>query len=62
MKKNKKVMRVFQLPEISHDATHYSELIDWQQQKTNDDYMAELSDSSFKNDFGKATLLYDYVW
>ena len=38
------------------------ELIDWQQQKTNDDYMAELSDSSFKNDFGKATLLYDYVW
>lgn len=38
------------------------ELIDWQQQKTNDDYMAELSDSSFKNDFVKATLLYDYVW
>ena len=38
------------------------ELIDWQQQKTNDDYMVELSDSSFKNDFGKATLLYDYVW
>ena len=38
------------------------DLIDWQQQKTNDDYMAELSESSFKNDFGKATLLYDYVW
>ncbi len=38
------------------------DLIDWQQQKTNDDYMAELSESSFKNDFAKATLLYDYVW
>ncbi|MCR9228046.1 MAG: DUF4129 domain-containing protein [Flavobacteriaceae bacterium] len=38
------------------------DLIDWQQQKTNDDYMAELSESSFKNDFEKATLLYDYVW
>ncbi|WP_437399899.1 DUF4129 domain-containing protein [Flagellimonas lutimaris] len=38
------------------------ELIDWQQQKTNDDYIEELSKSNLKNDFGKATLLYDYVW
>ncbi len=38
------------------------ELIDWQQQKTNDDYMAELSESGLLNEFGKATLLYDYVW
>lgn len=38
------------------------ELIDWQQQKTNDDYITELSESTLKNDFGKATLLYDYVW
>lgn len=38
------------------------ELIDWQQQKTNDDYMTELSESPFKNEFRKATTLYDYVW
>jgi hypothetical protein len=38
------------------------EMIDWQQQKTNDDYLAELSESALKNEFGKATLLYDYVW
>jgi len=38
------------------------EMIDWQQQKTNDDYMEELSKSNLKNDFGKATMLYDYVW
>ncbi|AEM71407.1 hypothetical protein Murru_2369 [Allomuricauda ruestringensis DSM 13258] len=38
------------------------ELIDWQQQKTNDDYITELSESTLKNAFGKATLLYDYVW
>lgn len=38
------------------------EMIDWQQQKTNDDYLEELSESALKNEFGKATLLYDYVW
>lgn len=38
------------------------DMIDWQQQKTNDDYMAELSDSSLLDEFGKATLLYDHVW
>ncbi|MCK0161993.1 DUF4129 domain-containing protein [Allomuricauda sp. F6463D] len=38
------------------------ELIDWQQQKTNDDYLEELSESNLKNAFGKTTLLYDYVW
>lgn len=38
------------------------EMIDWQQQKTNDDYLEELSESVLKNEFGKATLLYDYVW
>lgn len=38
------------------------EMIDWQQQKTNDDYLSELSESALKNEFGKATLLYDYVW
>jgi len=38
------------------------EMIDWQQQKTNDDYLEDLSESALKNEFGKATLLYDYVW
>ncbi len=38
------------------------ELIDWQLQKTNDDYISELSESSLKAAFSKATLLYDYVW
>jgi len=38
------------------------ELIDWQQQKTNDDYLNELSDSPIKIGFNKATLLYDYIW
>nr|WP_299383610.1 DUF4129 domain-containing protein [Allomuricauda sp.] len=38
------------------------ELIDWQLQKTNDDYMDELSNSVLKKPFGRATLLYDYIW
>jgi len=37
-------------------------MIDWQQQKTNDEYLKELSESNLKIDFGKATMLYDYVW
>ncbi len=38
------------------------ELIDWQLQKTNDDYLAELSNPKLKPLFKKATLLYDYIW
>lgn len=38
------------------------ELIDWQRQKTNDDYIHELSNSKLKNPFSQATLLYDYIW
>ncbi len=37
-------------------------LIDWQRQKTNDDYIQELSNPELKNIFGRATLLYDYIW
>lgn len=37
-------------------------LIDWQRQKTNDDYISELANSELKNSFGRATLLYDYIW
>lgn len=38
------------------------ELIDWQLQKTNDDYLHELSNGKLKSAFAKATFLYDYVW
>ncbi|SHG95897.1 DUF4129 domain-containing protein [Flagellimonas flava] len=38
------------------------ELIDWQLQKTNDDYIRELSGNALKSSFSKATLLYDYIW
>lgn len=38
------------------------ELIDWQLQKTNDDYIHELSASTLKKTFSRATLLYDYIW
>lgn len=37
-------------------------LIDWQRQKTNDDYIEELSNPELKNSFGRATFLYDYIW
>ncbi|SDQ93644.1 DUF4129 domain-containing protein [Flagellimonas zhangzhouensis] len=37
-------------------------LIDWQRQKTNDDYIEELSNPELKITFGKATFLYDYIW
>lgn len=38
------------------------ELIDWQSQKTNEDYIKELSGSSLKSLFSKATRLYEYIW
>ena len=38
------------------------ELIDWQLQKTNDDYLQELSQSKLRPLFEKVTLLYDYIW
>lgn len=37
-------------------------LIDWQQQKTNDDFYHELSDFNLKPIFKQSTLMYDYVW
>jgi len=37
-------------------------LIDWQVQKTNDDYYSELSQQALKPMFKQSTLLYDYVW
>ena len=38
------------------------EMIAWQRQKTNDDYSNELSGSPLKQQFNRATLLYDYIW
>jgi hypothetical protein len=38
------------------------DIIDWQQQKTNDDYLTELTESGHYTDFGRATVLYDYIW
>ncbi|NYJ28772.1 DUF4129 domain-containing protein [Allomuricauda sp. ARW1Y1] len=38
------------------------DIIDWQQQKTNDDYLTELSENGHYADFGRATVLYDYIW
>ncbi|WP_338731229.1 DUF4129 domain-containing protein [Mangrovimonas cancribranchiae] len=37
-------------------------LIDWQQQKTNTDYISELESEGLKHDFEQATHVYDYVW
>ena len=39
------------------------ELISWQQEKTNEDYIKEIALSNhLNNDFKKLTYLYDYVW
>ena len=38
------------------------ELIDWQLQKTNDDYQKELSQSKYATPFVTITRLYDYIW
>lgn len=39
------------------------EFISWQQEKTNEDYIQELSSKQhIHNDFKKLTYLYDYVW
>lgn len=36
--------------------------IQWQQEKTNDDYIRELEGKSVQDDFVKSTRLYDFVW
>lgn len=38
------------------------ELIKWEDQKTNYEYLKELKDSRFKPSFEKFTFWYDYVW
>jgi len=38
------------------------ELIDWQQQKTNEDYIKEIAATQLKEKFTSSTHLYDFVW
>jgi len=38
------------------------ELIVWQQQKTNTDYISEIETATLKTDFKAITKIYDYVW
>ncbi|MGR7811851.1 DUF4129 domain-containing protein [Lacinutrix undariae] len=38
------------------------ELILWQQQKTNTDYISEIETATLKTDFKAITKIYDYVW
>ncbi|MBQ4822404.1 DUF4129 domain-containing protein [Aquimarina sp. MMG016] len=38
------------------------EIIAWESQKTNMDYIKELSDDSLKNQFKVITRLYDFIW
>ncbi len=37
-------------------------IIEWQPQKTNEDYTQELSQSNYQLDFENITRIYDYVW
>ncbi|WP_299211404.1 DUF4129 domain-containing protein [uncultured Aquimarina sp.] len=39
-----------------------TELIDWESQKTNTDYLKELKDDSLKSKFRNITRLYDFIW
>ncbi len=39
-----------------------SEIIDWQQQKTNEDYIKEIESTILKEKFTSGTYLYDFVW
>ncbi len=38
------------------------ELINWESQKTNTDYIKELNDAGLKDQFKVITKLYDYIW
>lgn len=38
------------------------DIIDWQQQKTNAEYLNEIQANTLQTQFGKITRIYDYVW
>lgn len=37
-------------------------IIDWQGQKTNEDYLKEIDNAALKNRFSNITYLYDFIW
>ena len=39
-----------------------AEIIDWEQQKTNEDYIGEIESTTLKQKFTSGTYLYDFVW
>jgi len=39
-----------------------AEIIDWQPDKTNYNYLMEITKPELKNDFSKLTLQFDYIW
>lgn len=39
-----------------------SNIIDWQDQKTNEDYIREMSNQNYVSEFINSTRLYDFVW
>ena len=39
-----------------------NQIIHWEQQKTNEDYINEIKIDTLKNDFKSITRLYDYIW
>lgn len=39
-----------------------SNVINWEQQKTNEDYIKEIKQEAIKNKFISSTYLYDFVW
>ncbi len=38
------------------------DLIDWESQKTNHEYIFEINDTTLRNQFRKVTDVYDYIW
>lgn len=38
------------------------EIIDWKNEKTNHDYIQEISEASLKKDFSNVTRIYDFIW
>ena len=38
------------------------DLIDWQQDKTNEDYLKEIESNDLKASFKRSTVLYDFIW
>jgi len=53
-------LRYYYLLTIKELSAHH--IIDWQQQKTNDDYIQEIKTSALQAQFSTITKIYNYVW